>query len=517
MSHTKHAQHSVTIPHSQLYQGYFGRMFRKLPPAFATDRHFDQPGGLADKLAAQMSESAAEASDPSLDNLNVPAGYTYFGQFVDHDITFDTISRLDRQNDPNMLTNFRSPRFDLDNIYGRGPTDHPFMYDQGRKWRAADDGTYFLRIGKGADPREEDLFRNDQGVAIIGDPRNDENIIVSQIQLTFIKFHNCVMQALEAKNPQGGEKNYQEAQRIVRWHYQWVVINDFLRRIVGDVMLDNVAPTPDRPDRPRCHFYCWKNQPFMPLEFSGAAYRMGHSMVRSTYALSDKLEATRDSADLPKISGQIPIFLPQSEHLGDGFDHLRDLRGGLTKSALTPTEKKLPALWSVQWDRFLEINGSRPQWSRKIDEKLAFGLRAIPAGPGGENLLARLNLIRGWRYGLPSGQDVACAMGIDPINPDATDPLWYYILHEAGQTGDDYLGPVGGRVVTEVFYGLLAGDPSSYLTRCPTWTPWKERVLQIPRAYPDRFELSDIMKFAEMPINSADIDAILDRKVKSDE
>ena len=129
------------------------------------------------------------APSPELDNPTIPAGYTYLGQFVDHDLTFDTASSLDRQNDPDALTNFRSPRFDLDCIYGRGPVDDPFLYD-----KAA--GGEKLLIGRHDD--EDDLPRNTQDTALIGDPRNDENTFVSQLQLTMLKFHNKVVDLVDA-------------------------------------------------------------------------------------------------------------------------------------------------------------------------------------------------------------------------------------------------------------------------------------------------------------------------------
>ena len=144
------------------------------------------PDDFLQDLASGMHQPDGELDD----NEAIPAGYTYFGQFVDHDITFDPVSSLQRINDPDALENFRTPRFDLDSVYGSGPGDEPFQYD-----RDSIDGVKLL-VGKGRDVNtgettsEDDLPRNAQGIALIGDPRNDENIIVSQLQLAFIKLHN---------------------------------------------------------------------------------------------------------------------------------------------------------------------------------------------------------------------------------------------------------------------------------------------------------------------------------------
>jgi hypothetical protein len=474
-AHGQSSASNIVAPRSPFYHGPFGRMFRTLPP-------FDPPGDIeAEKeqnlieLAARMVESEAETEDGSLDNSTIPAGYTYFGQFVDHDLTFDPVSSLQRQNDPDKLRNFRTPRFDLDSLYGNGPKDSPFLYDK-------NENEGVLLVGKGADPNEEDLPRNAQETAMLGDPRNDENIIVSQLQLVFIKFHNRVMKDIT-------NNDFAEAQRIVRWSYQWVVIHDFLKRIVGEETLNQVLPQPyTDPSKPNLLFYHWRNQPFMPVEFSVAAYRLGHSMVRSTYVLSDKLRRIREQFG---FGSTIPIFLPPAENPGP----LDDLRGF----------RILPRGWTIQWDRFLEIQNNDgsivpPQQSRRIDSKLAFRLSQIPAGPGGSNPLAALNLRRGWKMGLPSGQDVSRRMGITPIyNPDGHDPLWAYILNEAEQPqfcggGDgERLGVVGGRIVAEVFLGLLAGDPLSYLNIDPSWRPTFAQQ-------GSNFELRDIVVFAGVPL-----------------
>jgi len=306
------------LPVSQQFEGRFGRMFR-LPPFVPSDARIAE-------IAALMTENATGPT-PELDNPTIPAGYTYLGQFIDHDLTLDTASSLDRANDPDALTNFRSPRFDLDCVYGRGPTDDPFLYDR-------DSGGEKLLVGRHDD--EDDLPRNGQETALLGDPRNDENTFVSQLQLTMLKFHNKVVDLVEADPAlrRGSETRFEAAQRIVRWHYQWLVVHDFLRRTVGPEMLGAVLDESGHRPVVRREFYTWRREPYMPVEFSVAAYRFGHSQVRGRYKLNT-------------LVGPLPTFLPTSTH--DPATRLRHF-GGF---------RILPPLWTIEWARFFEVDGAQ--------------------------------------------------------------------------------------------------------------------------------------------------------------
>jgi hypothetical protein len=448
------------VPLSRLHEGRFGRMFR-LPPFVPSDARIAEIAGL-------MLENVSGPT-PELDNPTIPAGYTYLGQFIDHDLTFDTASSLDRQNDPDALTNFRSPRFDLDCIYGRGPVDDPFIYD-----KAA--GGEKMLIGRHDD--EDDLPRNLQDTALLGDPRNDENIFVSQLQLTMLKFHNKVLDLVkgDAGLKRGSETDFEAAQRIVRWHYQWLVVHDFLRRVVGRKMLGEVLDETRRYPRVERRFYKWTNDPFMPVEFSVAAYRFGHSMIRGRYKLNTFVPA------LPTFTPE-PVSQNPLRHFG-GF-------------------RILPPFWTIEWARFFEIGDPNPeegfpQASRLIDSKLANVLAALPPEIGGSrpSLIDR-NLTRGGRLLLPSGQDVAAYIGVDILSDAELElpgggpaPLWYYLLKEARiQAQGEHLGQVGGRIVAEVFLGLLEKDQSSYLRNQPDWKPF------LPAAAEGDFAMPDLIAF----------------------
>jgi hypothetical protein len=477
------ATRDFLVPRSPFYHGPFGRLFRQLPawvPPGASD--VEKERSIRD-IADLMVEPDGPPDEPAGDNADVPAAYTYFGQFVDHDITFDPASSLAKRNDPDRLHNFRTPRFDLDNLYGEGPDDEPFMYDQRRDRRGE-----FL-IGSAGGSREEDLPRNSQGTALIGDPRNDENLIVSQLQLAFMRFHNAVLRRVVAEEKLTGRDAFHRAQNLVRWHYQWVVLFDYLPRICGTDLAKKVIRRSVDGSRTKfefdLRFYRFREGPFMPVEFSAAAYRLGHSQIRHRYDLNEHIRG-------------VPIFLPPEQNPGP----LADLRGF----------RPLPGSWSVDWRRYLHLEaGVTPQLTRRVDTRLSRALTSIPAGPDPSrgSSLATLNLLRGYRLGLPSGQAVARAMGLVPLSNERLDlktslagseaPLWFYILKEAEleQHRGQHLGPVGGRIVAETFAGLAKADPNSFFNVDPGWTP-ETALAGRPLIEPasGTLELADLLRVA---------------------
>lgn len=475
MSHHGQAVRGLNVTRSSSFEGRFGRMFRALQPA-----EFHR--GDLEKLATAMTARVDLPKDGrDEEESGIPALYTYFSQFIDHDLTFDPASSLQKQNDPDGLVDYRTPAFDLDNVYGRGPDDQPYMYE----------GKSFLLghpLSGAPDPHARDLPRNSAtpARALIGDPRNDENALVSQLHGLFLRFHNRTV----ADNP---GLSFSAIQQLVRFHYQYVVLHDFLPRFVAASVLRDLK-TNDQYDVDKLKFYHYRKEPFMPVEFSGAAYRMGHSMVRPGYRLNDKTI--------------LPTFPPAGQKGG-----LRGFR------AMTPT-------FGLDWGRFIDIDRRPPgedgdleeerqrrlQFAYRIDTSLAAPLASLPSdvASGPSSLLLR-NLQRGVALGLPSGQDVAAAMclpilrdeeisigqsvdepesslpSIVDISPNFAGncPLWTYILAEAARNktlqavpvegkvsiNTPQLGPVGGRIIAEVFLGLMFGDKSSLLRAHPSWVP----------------------------------------------
>ena len=505
MSHQKSFGTSVLAPHSKFYQGPFGRICPNLPAwsppgdeaaqdtyfeDFARNNMVELPGG-----ATPSDIAGNQATIDDLDaqfGSSVPAGYTYFGQFVDHDITHDPTSLSQRQVDPDMILNFRTPRLDLDSVYGRGVGEQPYLYDPDDKGK--------LLTGKVAGTNLADLPRNSVGRALIGDMRNDENSMVSQLHLAFLKAHNALVQRqVDADAGVDRGQAFDRARATLTRLYQWVVWNDFLKRIAVDEVLSCALKLEERCggrkvwDMGLDDVYKWKHQPYMPVEFSGAAYRFGHSMVRNSYQTNFPHRGFKEFA---------PIF----DNSGGGDPD--DLRG------FRPMKKENV----IQWDWFLQMTSSLPgvfpQMARKIDTKLANALVHLHEGPAGDanNVLAFRNLKRGVNLGLPSGIDVAKKFCLKPLKLGEDEPksLWYYILKEAetlpGNNGGQMLGRLGSTIICATFAGLLKGDPCSFFNVDPCWTPDDDCLLtEADKVDDPNWTLASIIRLSGLPVDGDDV------------
>jgi hypothetical protein len=360
----------------------------------------------------------------------IPAGFTYLGQFIDHDITYDPTPFGARPRRPRRTANHRTPRLDLDSLYGGGPEVQPYLYEKKKRHR--------LLLAPGP---PLDLPRNDEGIALTGDPRNDENAIVSQLHLLFARFHNRIADDLVS---------FEQARELVLRHYHWIVLNDYLPKILGDAWTG-----------PRKHFRP-AGEPFIPVEFSGAAFRFGHSMVKQEYGI------VRPPAT--------PTLLPPK-----GVSLFPGLEG------FQPLESKRV----IAWERFFALTEPAPQDSNAIDTRLVDALFDLPFDEDPpidkEPSLARRTLLRGIKLRLPSGQRLAAALDVDALDerdlalekveePMQTKlarstPLWYWILCEAQKTGGKHLGPLGALIVGEVLTGLIETDPAAFPREEPGWEP----------------------------------------------
>lgn len=458
-----HAELGDCAPASVFHdQGRFGRLFPSLPP-FAADTKLVRDALTA--LGARDGPMDGKDVVPGAgnpDNPTIAAGFTYVGQFIDHDMTFDPTSSLARRRDPESIRNFRIPALDLDSVYGGGPVASPQLYDQ-----TVDGGrtTMLIETIPGSETKaldrtpRRDLPRNSQMTALAGDPRNDENLIVSQFNLAWLSFHNVVVADVKADLGAGlaaGEV-FAEAQRVVRWHYQWLVLHEFLPKTVGRETADDLLANG------RKHF-TWRHAPYIPVEFSVAAYRFGHSQVRPSYRANFGTSVVN-----PARQFIAPVFRPGDEDPRDPDD----LRGG----------KRAPRRF-IDWQSFFDFGDSRARNSKRIDTKLSSVLFEILGQAEGEpTSLATRDLLRGLTLELPSGQRVAGAMQLPVLAPgdlaelkdldlDERTPLWFYILREAEvMAGGEHLGPVGGRIVAEVIHGLIESDGQSYLRQDPGWGP----------------------------------------------
>jgi Animal haem peroxidase len=469
-----HANLGETTPRSVFYdQGRFGRLFPTLPP-FAADTKLIRDA-LAELGAAggpmdpgdDLSDPITLITDPTKslvnpDNPTITAGFTFLGQFLDHDMTFDPTSSLARRQDPEAIRNFRIPALDLDSVYGGGPVASPHLYEQ-----SVDGGQTSLLTEEipGSEAvsidgsTRVDLPRNSQRVALVGDPRNDENLVVAQLHLAFLRFHNRVLADVKADLGAGYTRQelFAEAQRVVRWHYQWLILHEFLPLTVGQALADDVLA------KGPVHFR-WRNDPFIPVEFSVAAYRFGHSQVRPSYRANFATSAT------DPLQQFFALFLDPS---AADPDDPADLRGGRRASRRF-----------IDWQTFFDFGDGRVRPNKRIDTKLSSVLFDLLGQPEDEpTSLAIRNLLRNLTMGVPSGQRVARTMqlpvlapadlqDLEPLHLDRRTPLWFYVLREAEvAAGGEHLGPVGGRIVAEVIVGLIRGDRQSYLRQDPDWTP----------------------------------------------
>jgi Animal haem peroxidase len=474
--------------------GMFGKMFPNLEPFAADDAALHE-------LADSMKD--ANPDDAAGNNTKVPSGFTYLGQFIDHDITLDLTSFGDKESDPDAVENFRTPALDLDNVYGLGPDGSRQLYARNSPLDSGKTPGPKLLLGKTiaasgiAGGLRNDLPRSPEGFALIGDHRNDENLLVAQTHLAMLKFHNKVCDQIIAANPAMPAANvFSEARRTVTWHYQWMVLHDFVERITEKGTVAKILEQGRR-------FYRFKKTPYMPVEFSAAAYRLGHSMVRQSYSHNRFFTPSGPS----RIADATLQLLFNFTGLSGGI--VGDLAPNPPTGPL-PTST-LPSNWIIDWRRFQQVLPANPQGvplnlSRRIDPFVVPQLHTLP---GDNSSLPFRNLKRGVLLGLPSGQDVATAMKIkSPLSPDEIasgpdgavakkhglhqqTPLWYYILKEAEQRGGgEKLGPVGATIVSEVFVGLVHGDHQSYLwLKGPGWKP------TLPSQTPGDFTMADLLRF----------------------
>ena len=401
--------------------------------------------------------------------LTPRVGYTYFGQFVGHDLTHDTTPIDGPYLDPELTPNYRTPYLDLDHIYGGGPVKSPNLYE-------GQAGAEVFKIGASTPTGYLRDVPMENGIILIGDERDLVNLILRQLHVVFLKFHNEAIKQLSAKPPAiigvddlGSGTIFEQAQRLVRWHYQWIVRHDFLPRILYPSVWSHRRWIARQPSKPNGDFS-------IPIEFSLAAFRFGHSMVRNAYGLNCRQKRV-EIAELMAL-GQNP------SPLQDDF--------------------------IIEWGRFFDgLPASGPVASSSyLDTSMAAPLRGL--SPSTLRLCSKMErsakpaslpvrtLLRGARAGLPSGQEVAEMLVQERIikaedfltsselsrntcdhsgsvlkdaGLEQKTPLFYYLLKEAEIRGlGRTLGPVGSYIVGEVIQRALEADPEGYMSVVdPDW------------------------------------------------
>lgn len=518
--------------------------FRRLFPNVAPDpRGADEAADLARlrQFARRMIEKKVDAK-PQDEFGDVPAAYTYLGQFIAHDVAFAATNSFAVPLPD--LVNRRTPELDLDSLYGRGPIEDPHLYEGPSR---GPDGPYRFRIGSayfdetainvteadlpricaryadvatGRDRRgtryavsvlrgqraidvevhpehvvhvhgrarivvhESNQVRTVAGFELanpamvrtlgteplIGDARNDDNLILSQLHLAFLRFHNEVFDEVRRSDAASAPRAvFDKAQRLVRWHYQWLVVNDYLRRILPDAEWARHRKNLLVQGAKGRVFGFQPGDAFLPAEFAFAAFRFGHSMVRESYELNSRSPG-------PRVATFVPEARPPIKS---------DLRG----------RSMLPDAWTVQWGPFLST-----QMARRISIHLGGPMASHAVSVDGRSeSLPYTTLLRGWRLGLPSGQDLARAFEIVPLD-DLHEPLWFYVLREADERGNGRLGPLGARIVAETLLGVVRDDPSSFVHAKEGARPWTPTLGRVRGT----FDLEDLLRKARAPISDAD-------------
>jgi hypothetical protein len=404
--------------------GRYALLFPDLPPLEADEAALHAlggPGGPCDLGVGFTDDPDGQAA----------AVWPFFGQFVAHDITADR-SPITHRGDADRVRNFRVPRANLEGLYGSGPVGSPYLY-------AKDDPAKLLLSPDGGD-----VPRNQEGIALIGDPRNDVHLFLSQMAVAFIGLHNRLVDRLR-EDGTAEDELFEEARRAATWHYQHVILREFLPGVIGAQLAAELLE-----DGPQ--LYRVDGEPYIPFEFADAAYRYGHSQIRDRYQVNPGF-------------GPLPVF--------------PDLMG------FGPVAPERAVDWTLQ----IDVAGQpAAQRAKRIDSRLPASLIALPTQISGSEpgtdyaSLATRDLQRGQAVGLASGETVARHLGATPLSAEEVGlaehgwtgetPLWLYILKEAEVlNGGEWLGPVGGRLVGEVLVGIIDSDPESFRTVDRDWKP----------------------------------------------
>ncbi|MGB0388878.1 MAG: peroxidase family protein [Ardenticatenaceae bacterium] len=514
-----------------------------------------------DALGEAIAEQDSGLDSKQNPDSSIPPIYTYWGQFIDHELT----SRTDRDEGVSVIAgpaselrpvpsvqvvcdlfNRRTPNFDLDAIYGSltNPCDPARKTYQEQFAKALRDpiNPAKMRVGRNTDigsvtppqntialkrdlPRigqidqatlhtlnDPDIAQADHRLAFTGDPRNDENLIVAQFHTAILHFHNAVVDWLEANDPVEGQSPqalFERARKVVRWVFQWLVVNDFLMTIAVPAVVKKTLSNGAK-------IYVANadcGEPYMPMEFSTAAYRFGHAMIRNSY-------------DYNRNFGRGAVFVDRAT-----LDNLFRFTGG---GPFPFDLKSLPTNWIIEWDRFTgeapldDADGLPARFARSIDTRLAPPLgRLVKRANDEPNIdiqrlmkhLARRNLRRGFVLSIPTGQAMAKLFGVTPLSAgeirrDMTlnlqfvleqggflqkTPLWYYILREAEINGGNSLGLLGSAMVAETFIGVMLLDKNSYLAEDKSWHPGRPvpgATRQPIFAQSDKMKIGDLLRFA---------------------
>jgi len=420
-------------------------------------------------LAAQMKDIPENRRGRRRQGDLAPSAFVYLGQFLAHDLTRDE-TRLEHAGDerPDKTRNRNAPRLNLESVYGGGPNTSQQLYDHSQK--AAE--TFLVgrtnALPEKRIPSTRDDFLRVNGEAVMADTRNDQHLIIAQLHVVFLKFHNRIVDLLKrgelSEQSQPNETIFETAQRLSIWHYQWIIRNEFLRWFMLPQVLIDIQRNGPRLFKPNGAI------PALPVEFTQAAFRFGHSTVQPQYEVNRWI----------------------------GLVRLRDL---VRRNLPGENGERLSGDRVIDWDGFTRTWGGNANFAENIDTLISKDLFNLPAAAmpvpfkTSPPPLPEITLMRGSRIGLPSGQEACRTAGISLIAAEKIGfdgeankflqrrglhertPLWFYLLREAELLGirrfhgGECLGPLGSRIVAEVLLGVLKADPNSYFNVDANWKP----------------------------------------------
>lgn len=472
--------------------GYYSRLFAGHRPGYPADVLKELANRLRDwDDNHDNDDDETNEADNRKDRRRMPgscsSGYAYLGQFITHDLSRDRTPLPDAGNlEPEETRNERTACLDLEPLYGR-PHSAPSVKRLGNKLRL---GETLPSVEHGLGSTDNDLPRDATGTAEIYDERNDQSLLIAQLHVLLIKFHNRIVDDLCHGNiPSAGPDAclFARARRLVTWHYQWIVRYDYLLKLVAPNVLQDITMHWPMLYRPA------KGNASIPVEFAWAAFQYGHSAVQNSYNIN------------------------KHEHrlwLNDLFCLTGNGRPKLTLCKATTGNVKLPQEYVVNPGRMFgwgppgisnlseEIDTLIPRafydLPVKFEEQLTNEESKRNGGPGRN--LTEITLVRGSGIGIPSGQEACRLSGVEPLAADQlaatpqlrnflyrtglveSTPLFYYILREAEVAGRasvwgrpcKRLGPLGSRIVAEVILGILDADPDSF-----THAVWKPPLIRL--------------------------------------
>ena len=458
--------------------------------------------GLMHRLSRRMDAEIAwpahgDAPLHRWENPNIPSGYTYLLQFVAHDLVHSAIPLSVAGRLGAGTSNARRTPLMLEGLYGSGPVGSPHLYALDAP---SDDRRTKLRLGRMrwkeapraagcpfrdiARAQAENVTGIDRGIAgqrpalteaLVADPRNDDHAIISQLTAMFTLLHNGLVDLVRRGEPVSrtnarfgaAYRRFLCARDAMTSIYHTILRKDAMRRVLHPAIYAAYSGSNPRfMDRPAVAGG-WQ----MPFEFSHGAFRFGHAMVRPEYRINDL-----------------------SEH---------DLNNTLEKNSINePVNMPLDETWMVQWSRFFEINGSRPNFSRRIGPYLSDALGSDHIFPAfddtervgllyrdllgatlagmwsvdaliaeigarrpdfiaGSRLLGdrawRVEQLRIWLSSASAAYGGLTPADIETLSNDP--PLPFFVLFEAMQQPEAkglHLGPFGSIIVAEVIFGALA-------------------------------------------------------------